>query len=185
MQPILDHIAIVTGSLSATVAQFPATFLRHDIEIFQSEGTKEQYLTLPNRESPSILVIEPIADGPYARALAKRGSGLHHLGCTTDNLDLAINHLAACGLLLHPISLKTIAKQVVWLCRPGLPFLLELDHRPDAEPPQFTQTVLELPQPILYKHADELIAACSIRTAPDNRLHIAIGDVAFELVLDE
>lgn len=185
MRPNLDHIAIVTHSLRDTVAQFPSAFIRHAIEVHESEGTQEQYLTLPRSESPSVLVMEPVGDGPYARALAQRGPGLHHLGCVAADLDPAIDYLAEFGLLLHPISLKTYAQYVVWLCRPGVPFLLELVEATDLETAQYAPTVLELPCPIRHDHVGELIAGCSIRPSVDNRLHIVMGDIALDLNLAE
>lgn len=44
-------------------------------------------------------ILEPKgADGPIAKFLAKRGSGLHHLALIVANLDEALLHLAGFGV---------------------------------------------------------------------------------------
>jgi catechol 2,3-dioxygenase-like lactoylglutathione lyase family enzyme len=122
----LDHLGILTTSLERCAAQIPGAFEMEEVEEQPAEGTREQYVVGSAGEHPHLLLLEPVAPGPYRRAMDKRGPGLHHLGCHTDDLDSAIEHLAARGLLLHSVSLSTYAKGVVWMCRPGIPFLVEL-----------------------------------------------------------
>ncbi|MBT9545813.1 MAG: hypothetical protein IV090_10530 [Candidatus Sericytochromatia bacterium] len=94
---------------------------------FPAEGTMEQYVDIPEG-APRLLFLQPIAEGPYARALKKRGPGLHHIGAKTASLQALIPRLSEQGLFLHPISIQTLTQGVAWLCRPGLPFLIELSE---------------------------------------------------------
>lgn len=131
MQLILDHIGILTSSIGRSAAHFPSGFTLHEPELMPSEGTREQYATLDSKRGPSVLLLQPVQPGPYQRALEKRGPGLHHLGLATDSLEEATAKLHSLGLLLHPDSLKTHAHGCVWLCRPGVPFLVEL-YKPNG-----------------------------------------------------
>lgn len=126
MTIVLDHIAILTTSLKTCIEQIPKDYRLHEIEEHPAEGTKEIYISTPADNSPSILFMEACQPGPYLSALNKRGPGIHHLGCITDSLDDAVEHFTNAGLLLHPISLKTYEENVVWICRPGVPYLIEL-----------------------------------------------------------
>ncbi|MGV3527214.1 MAG: hypothetical protein ACO1RX_23565 [Candidatus Sericytochromatia bacterium] len=125
---LVDHIAFLSADLARQSDALPAFCRKQAMESFPAEGTREQYVELA-ADSPRLLLLEPIAAGPYARALTKRGPGLHHLGATTPSLQALVPTLSAQGLRLHPISIQTLAQGVVWLCRPGLPFLIELVER--------------------------------------------------------
>ena len=77
--------------------------------------------------------IDPEGMGAYARALRKRGPGLHHLGIDVTGLDLALRTLESSGWLLHPRSIETIRKtRTAWLARPGVPMLIELQERSEG-----------------------------------------------------
>jgi len=127
----VDHIAILTADLRRQSDALPTFCTKQPIETFPAEGTQEQYLTLSAR-SPSLLLIQAIAEGPYRRALRKRGPGLHHIGFKTPALEAQVSQLCAQGLQLHPISSQTSAQGVSWLYLPGMPFLIELAEDPDA-----------------------------------------------------
>lgn len=148
----LDHVAILTRSLSETERSLPADLERYEVEEFPGEGTKEQYIGLNKNGGPCLLLLEAISEGPYKRSLAKRGPGLHHLGCKVESIDLAVSHFAEQGLLLHPISLKTIKQGTVWMCRPGTPFLLELTEVSSGF--EETETGFELAIPALSHQID-------------------------------
>jgi len=142
----LDHIAILTTSLEQCIDQLPIGFDPQEIEEQPAEGTREQYVFTQVEDSPTLLFLEPIQPGPYQTAMEKRGPGLHHLGCTTNSLDEAIGHLSNAGLLLHPISLKTYAEGVVWLCRPGVPYLIELVAIQNEVRQSQVEVLVELPK---------------------------------------
>ncbi|MBC2605609.1 hypothetical protein [Pelagicoccus albus] len=135
MQLYLDHIAILTDSVEVTADSLPSSLTRFPIESFESEGTREQYIELSDRMGTKLLLIEATGVGPYSRTMAKRGPGLHHFGYITDELDEAVKYFARWGMLLHPISMETMKRQTVWMCRPEVPFLIELSHSETKEKP--------------------------------------------------
>lgn len=85
--------------------------------------------------------MEPFKEGAYARAMTKRGPGLHHIAIDVLNLDEFIVGLSSTGWLLHPKSLHTIKKtQTAFLARPGFPMLVEVQERKSIEAkPRFIQ----------------------------------------------
>lgn len=127
----VDHIAILTTDLRRQSEALPAFCKKQPIETFPAEGTQEQYVAISVR-SPSLLLIQATAAGPYQRALNKRGPGLHHIGFKTSALAAQVSRLCAQGLLVHPISSQTSGQGVSWLYRPGMPFLIELVADPET-----------------------------------------------------
>ena len=145
----LDHIAILTADLNQVASHLPTWLSLHELEEQPSEGTLEQYACSDFPNDPCILLMQAISPGPYLNAFNKRGAGLHHFAYATDAIDEAVDFFAGCGLLLHPISLKTYSSQVVWMCRPGIPFMLELLQPDQVSQLEQTQTTVEIPQSIL------------------------------------
>src|SRR5689334_21090346 len=86
----LNHIAILTTSLERSVGRLPSSFSVQDMEEQHKEGTREQYVSGLMDHSIFLLFIEPVQEGPYQKALDKRGAGLHHLGLSTDHLGDAM-----------------------------------------------------------------------------------------------
>ena len=86
----------------------------------------------------NLLLMEPIKDGAYSRAMSKRGPGLHHIAIDVLNIEVYIDQLAGSGWLLHPKSLHTIKhSKTAYLARPDMPTLIEVqqqdtlsDHHP-------------------------------------------------------
>ncbi|MFK7802572.1 MAG: hypothetical protein AB8G95_13140 [Anaerolineae bacterium] len=178
-----DHIAILATDIKGVASTLPAWLTCHELEKHSAEGTLEQYVTSPSESDPSLLLLQPIQDGPYATALKKRGSGLHHLACSTDSIDDAVSHFAGQGLLLHPISLKTYPKRVVWMCRPGIPFLIELFESKGVSQLTQLQTQLQLPasqvgdcDPIHF------IPNTVVTAGPSKDIELQIGDKSFNIV---
>ncbi len=121
----LDHVALLVRSLEPALERLAATGLAvGEIESFPSEGTREVYLgdpDLPGR----LLLLEPIAPGPYQRALEKRGPGLHHVAIEVPDLEAFAAD--AGGWLLHPHSLQSHkGANTLWFARPGVGTLLEV-----------------------------------------------------------
>jgi hypothetical protein len=79
-----------------------------------------------------LLLMHPTSDeGPYARALARRGPGLHHVGIRVRSLDAFL--AGTSGWLLHPISVRTIeSARTAWLARPGIGTLIEVHEADDV-----------------------------------------------------
>jgi hypothetical protein len=146
----LDHAALLVRSLEALLPVLAARgWLAEPIRSYPKEGTRETYvaaggagLKAPGR----LLLVEPAGEGPYARALARRGPGLHHLGLTATDLSAFAASLPASGWYVHPFSLRGGAKLGdLWLFRPGFPALVEVFQGAwSAEPAGLIQGV-ELP----------------------------------------
>jgi hypothetical protein len=84
--------------------------------------------------------------GPYARALAKRGAGLHHVAVNVPDLGEFLSDVR--GWLLVPACLQDMPRtRTAWLARPGVATLLEVR---EAERAAGTAVVelLELPGPL-------------------------------------
>ena len=134
--PEFDHVALLVSSLGRAAARLSALGLEADaVAEFPGEGTREQYfgdLERPGR----VLLLEPLGSGgPYARALHKRGPGLHHLALRVPGLDRYLAALS--GWLLHPHSLTSRAGGTLWLARPGVSALVEVcAGKPSSDPPQ-------------------------------------------------
>ena len=122
---ILDHIALLVSELEPVLERLSELGLPADeIETFPGEGTREVYLGDPERPA-RLLLLQPISPGPYARALAKRGPGLHHVALRVADLDVFASQIP--GWLLHPHSLESrAAASTLWLARPGVGTLLEV-----------------------------------------------------------
>jgi hypothetical protein len=127
--------------------------------------------------------MQPYKDGPYQRALEKRGPGLHHLACVTDHLESAVEYFAKQGLLLHPISLTTHPKGTVWMCRPRIPFLLELYQSSDPIPENGADVFIDLPRSAMAMPSIEFIPNTIIRSADDSHIKISSSDQALSIDL--
>ncbi|MEO0651161.1 MAG: VOC family protein [Planctomycetota bacterium] len=141
----LDHIALVVPRLEETLARLQlAPECVGPVESFPSEGTREVYL---GQGAGKLLLLEPIgSDGTYARWVAKRGFGLHHVALHTADLSAMVQGLR--GWLLHPKSLETHTRsRTVWLARPGVPALVELHESTPAGGPPLVEAV-EIPAPL-------------------------------------
>lgn len=178
----LDHIAILLRSIASAQSRLPPELICHDIETFESEGTKEQYIDFSESDDRRLLLMEAIGDGPYMRALQKRGPGLHHFGCATDSLNDAIEHFSKTGLLLHPISLKTVKKRVVWMCRPGIPFLIELCEYPDLT--QEEESLLSIQMQNAPQTEIDWIPGLKLTHSPNPQIQIALDDTHFSVETD-
>ena len=141
----LDHIAILTEDLESVAATLPTWLTPLELEKHPEEGTLEQYACPVSATDPCLLLLQAIQDGPYLAALRKRGAGLHHVACSTDSMEAAVRHFAGHGMLLHPITMETSRNQVAWMCRPGVPFLLELNQVSDITEFAQQRTQIELP----------------------------------------
>jgi hypothetical protein len=126
----LDHVAILVETLEVAVAWLQDQGLKIPgrwegrIEEFPGEGTRELYLAGPAVPA-RMLLVEPLpGEGPYARAMRRRGPGIHHLGlCVPDPLGFARES----GWLVHPECLASFSRtETLWLARPGVGCLLEV-----------------------------------------------------------
>jgi hypothetical protein len=128
---ILSHITLLLSSVHKA-SQYLKTFCfpMGSPQQFENEGTREIYMGNLELQNATLLLMEPIKEGPYFRAMAKRGPSLHHIAIDVLHLEQFIDHISSSGWLLHPKSLKTIKEQnTAYLCRPNLPTLIEVQQK--------------------------------------------------------
>ena len=145
MRTVVDHVAVLTTDVERLRSTAPTWLRAGDIETFPSEGTAECYLRPTVTGAPSILLIEPVARGPYQRALDRRGAGLHHVAWVTDDLDRAVDRFVEIGVHIHDVTATTRATGTAWLYRSGLPLLVELLETSGALTPEPSMVRVEVP----------------------------------------
>ncbi len=121
----LDHVALLVPDLARARDAVRALGLVVDpARDFPGEGTREAYVGA-NDAAARLLLVSPLGPGPYARALERRGPGLHHVALATPDPRALAE--AATGWLLHPRSLRSWEKaRTLWLARPGVGALVEV-----------------------------------------------------------
>ena len=96
----IDHIAIVVRSIEEALQVYEGAL---GLELTDVKEVPEQAVRvafLPVGES-KIELVEPLtADGGIARFLEKRGEGLHHICLEVDDIEAALQDLAAQGVRL-------------------------------------------------------------------------------------
>jgi methylmalonyl-CoA/ethylmalonyl-CoA epimerase len=166
----LDHVALLTTQLEPVLERVTTLGLEPGpIESFPAEGTRECYVGAGARPG-QLLLMEAIGDGPYARALAKRGPGLHHVAYGVPDLDAWLAE-GTRGWLLHPHSLTSLAgARTVWLARPGVPTLIEACERDPGPGGDPVVAAVELPTP-----SPELLCWEGLRPSPDSTVWLQVG----------
>ena len=93
----IDHIAIAVKDLEAAI-----TFYKNDFgatvdhrEVVESDGVEEALLKVA--ESYIQLLTPTRPDSPVAKAIEKRGEGLHHIGYRVNNCAEALAAMVAAG----------------------------------------------------------------------------------------
>lgn len=117
---MIDHVALLVRSVERAAKSLERLGVGSigAKDTFPGEGTAEIYVGDPDRGA-RLLLLEAIGPGPYQRALAKRGPGLHHLALVAGDVPAAVARGTAAGWVLKKPG------AVSWLARPGAP-LLEL-----------------------------------------------------------
>ena len=128
----LDHVALLVPDLERALRGARALGLEAEApQAFPGEGTREAYAGPPGGAA-RLLLMTPHGPGPYARALERRGPGLHHLALRTPDPRGLVE--AAVGWLLHPRSLASWEGcRTLWLARPGVGALIEVAQGAPAE----------------------------------------------------
>lgn len=125
----LDHVALLVRSTRMAAERVAHFGEPQEYEEFPDEGTGEIYVG-HSHQTARLLLVEPVAAGPYLRALEKRGPGLHHIGLLVADVRAYVQALSGTGWYLHPKSLGTVERQsTAWLTRPGVGFLVEAHER--------------------------------------------------------
>lgn len=139
MQTNLSHVALLVSDVDKS-ASFLSTkgFKCGQAEVFESEGTKEVYVGDYQDQSGLLLLLEPIAEGPYKRAMSKRGPSLHHIAIDVLDMKEFVFEAKKIGWQVHPISDSKIS----WLFFKGLP-LVEVHERKSLSSKPIKISVLE------------------------------------------
>jgi methylmalonyl-CoA/ethylmalonyl-CoA epimerase len=93
----IDHIAIAVRDLEAAIAYYQNAFgatVDHR-EVVESDGVEEALLKVA--ESYIQLLTPTRPDSPVAKAIEKRGEGLHHIGYRVNNCAEALAAMIAAG----------------------------------------------------------------------------------------
>ena len=93
----IDHIAIAVKDLEAAIAYYQNAFgatVDHR-EVVESDGVEEALLKVA--ESYIQLLTPTRLDSPVAKAIEKRGEGLHHIGYRVNNCAEALAAMIAAG----------------------------------------------------------------------------------------
>ncbi|CAB4690353.1 unannotated protein [freshwater metagenome] len=93
----IDHIAIAVRDLEAAVEYYQKAFgatIDHR-EVVESDGVEEVLMKVA--ESYIQLRTPTNPDSPVAKAIEKRGEGLHHIGYRVDNCAEALASMIAAG----------------------------------------------------------------------------------------
>jgi methylmalonyl-CoA/ethylmalonyl-CoA epimerase len=93
----IDHIAIAVRDLEAAIDYYQRAFgatVEHR-EIVESDGVEEAMLKVA--ESYIQLLTPTRDDSPVAKAIDKRGEGLHHVGYRVNDAAAALASMVAAG----------------------------------------------------------------------------------------
>jgi methylmalonyl-CoA/ethylmalonyl-CoA epimerase len=93
----IDHIAIAVRDLEAAIDYYQRAFgatVEHR-EIVESDGVEEALLNVA--ESYIQLLTPTREDSPVAKAIEKRGEGLHHVGYRVNDAAAALASMVAAG----------------------------------------------------------------------------------------
>jgi len=93
----IDHVAIAVRDLEAAIAYYEQAFgatVDHR-EIVESDGVEEALLKVAESY---IQLLTPTSDeSPVAKAIEKRGEGLHHIAYRVDDCSQALDAMVAAG----------------------------------------------------------------------------------------
>ncbi|NUN05863.1 MAG: VOC family protein [Bdellovibrio sp.] len=145
MPSILSHIALLVPNAEASAKILSARGIACNApESFAAEGTKEIYVGSYSDQTSLLLLLEAISEGPYKRALNKRGPGLHHIAIDVLNLQDTIAKATKVGWQLHPESEHTMKHKTAWLFHKGVP-LIEVQERKDLSKKPHKVSKIEFP----------------------------------------
>jgi methylmalonyl-CoA/ethylmalonyl-CoA epimerase len=130
MNSCFSHIALLVPSVDKSAQFLNAKGIEtNKPEIFESEGTKEIYVGSYDSSSGLLLLLEAISDGPYKKAMAKRGPSLHHIAMDVLDIESFVAHALLVGWKLHPVTQETIKYNTAWLYLKGVPTLIEVHQK--------------------------------------------------------
>jgi methylmalonyl-CoA/ethylmalonyl-CoA epimerase len=93
----IDHVAIAVNDLEAAIDYYQRAFgaeVEHR-EVVETDGVEEALLRVADSYVQLLTPTRP--DSPVAKALEKRGEGLHHVGYRVDDCAKALAEVVAAG----------------------------------------------------------------------------------------
>jgi methylmalonyl-CoA/ethylmalonyl-CoA epimerase len=93
----IDHVAIAVNDLEAAVDYYQRAFgaeVEHR-EVVENDGVEEALLRVADSYVQLLTPVRP--DSPVAKALEKRGEGLHHVGYRVKDCAEALAAVVAAG----------------------------------------------------------------------------------------
>jgi methylmalonyl-CoA/ethylmalonyl-CoA epimerase len=177
--PRLDHVALVVPDLAVPSRKLELEGLAPGpITEFPAEGTRERYLGQEGVDG-RVLLLQPITEGPYLRALRRRGPGLHHLALAVTDVDRAVAGLSGSGWYLHPRSLATMAaSRTVWLCRPDAATLVELMEATLPRAPRPVATQITLPSCVTRPRLYSALGCPEVDEGPGDEAVLHLGEAS-------
>ncbi len=146
MESCFSHIALLVPSVEASAQFLKSRGLEAGTpETFESEGTKEVYVGSYATQTGLLLLLEAISDGPYKKALEKRGPSLHHIALDVLNIEKFVMKAQRVGWKLHPTSEQTMEYQTAWLFLKGVPTLIEVHQKKELSSKPSKVSLVEIP----------------------------------------
>ena len=96
----IDHIGVAVEDIDAAIALYRDSFemeLAHR-ETVESQGVEAVLLDVGDGHVELLAPLGP--ETPVGRFMVKNGAGLHHVAYAVDDIDAALEKLAAAGLRL-------------------------------------------------------------------------------------
>lgn len=96
----IDHIGVAVEDIDAAIALYRDSFemeLAHR-ETVSSQGVEAVLLDVGDGHVELLAPLGP--DTPVGKYLAKNGTGLHHVAYAVDDIDSALESIAAAGIQL-------------------------------------------------------------------------------------
>lgn len=96
----IDHIGVAVEDIDAAIALYGDSFemeLAHR-ETVESQGVEAVLLDVGDGHVELLAPLGP--DTPVGKFMAKNGAGLHHVAYAVDDIDTALERIAAAGVQL-------------------------------------------------------------------------------------
>jgi methylmalonyl-CoA/ethylmalonyl-CoA epimerase len=96
----IDHIGLAVTDIDSAVAFYNTHFGMHDWEIIELADRHMRVAVAVVGGSKIELIAPTSAEAAFAKYLAEKGPGMHHIAYAVDDINAALAELAAQGLRL-------------------------------------------------------------------------------------
>lgn len=145
MNVSFSHVALLVPSAANSAKFLNSLNIETGVpEVFENEGSKEIYVGSYSENQGLLLLVEAHSQGPYERALLKRGPSLHHIAIDVLELESFLKRAQSVGWNLHPISAESKAYNTVWLFYKGIPTLIEVHQKKTLSQMPYLVSKIEL-----------------------------------------